>query len=127
MGPLIEDRRTGPAAAAALAAGVGCVVLGLLSVLCDASAELKRALEWWPPSGCLFGKVAVAVPAWLAAWFVLHRALRSREFCFDAVLVATGVLLLAGVLLTCPLFPNLFGSNGNQIWFPLEPNSFGNR
>src|SRR5512141_1426246 len=71
----VETRvATGEAAAAFLAGGIGCFILGLLVTLTEMPAlvGLKNALNWTNPVGPLSGKTGVAVIAFLLAWAVAH-------------------------------------------------------
>jgi len=72
-------RPSGPVAAAFVAAGVGSLVLGILTVLAEASEAAKGWLEFSASVGPLSGETILAVAAWLVAWAVLHAALRHRD------------------------------------------------
>ena len=104
LGPLPN----GPAAAAVLAAGIGCFALGLLTVLSTAFTPLANVLEFYRPTGPLTGVSTLAVVVWLIAWLVYHRLWREKQMRFTTVLVVTLVLILLGVIGTFPPFYNLF-------------------
>jgi hypothetical protein len=76
------SKPTGPGAAAALAAGLGVFVIGLITSLAEASASLKNSLAWYTPVGPLSGKMGVGVLAWLVAWIVLHNAWKTKPVNF---------------------------------------------
>lgn len=104
LGPLPN----GPAAAAVLAAGIGCFALGLLTVLSTAFPPLANVLQFYPPTGPLTGVSTLAVVVWLIAWLVYHRLWRHKQVRFTTVLVVTLVLIILGVIGTFPPFYNLF-------------------
>jgi fluoride ion exporter CrcB/FEX len=104
------ERSEGPAVAALLAVGIGAFVLGLLTTLAEASTTIREWLQLTDAVGPLSGKTTFAVIAWLAAWGVLHLALRERGRLTTGVLVTTGVLLAAGLVGTFPVFFELFAS-----------------
>lgn len=99
----------GAAAAAILAAGIGCFVLGLLTTLAAASTALNRALAFYGPAGPLSGKTTVAVLLWLIAWAVLHRWWRARQVNFARLFMATLILIALALLGTFPPFYEAFG------------------
>jgi hypothetical protein len=92
----------GPAAAAILAAGVGCAMLGILAFTADASAAIGRMLNFYNPTGTLSGVTTTAILVWLGVWLALHKSWHARSV--SAVWVNTAAFLLLGVglLLTCP-------------------------
>ena len=98
---------TGPGAAAVLAAGIGCLALGVLAPASDAVPWLDRAMRLWPPSGSLSGVSTSAVVIWLCAWFLLARRWRRRDIVLWPVTLAASVMLVAGLLLTFPPFMDL--------------------
>src|SRR3990170_2074689 len=102
------DKPFGPIAAAFLSAGVGGVVLGILVVLAEASSGIKDALELNSRVGPLSGKTIFAVVAWLVTWVVLHVVLKDKDPDAKKVFVWTGVLFGIAVLLTFPIFFQLF-------------------
>jgi hypothetical protein len=92
----------GPAAAAILAAGIGCLALGLIVPLAEAIPALKSALNWWNPAGPLVGKTLVPVLIWLVAWVGLHLAWQEREVDFGKIWKLTLVLIAIGFIGTFP-------------------------
>ena len=109
-----DDERTdigelpnGPAAAAILAAGIGCATVGILSFAGDASDATGRLLNIYNPTGTLSGVTTVAIIIWLLAWFALHRAWRTRTIAMVPVNVAAFALLAVGFVLTFPPFMDL--------------------
>ena len=78
----VQERPDGPAAAAMLAAGVGLFILGLLTVLNEASTAIHDWLESWEFGqgvGPLAGKTTVSVIVWALSWIVLAIGLRGRD------------------------------------------------
>ena len=102
-------RRTtpnGPAAAALIAATIGCLTIGLFTTITEYSKSINNALNWYKPTGPLAGKVGMGVIAWLAAWVVLYATLKDKDPRIKTIAVWTFVLLALGFALT---FPPIFG------------------
>jgi len=98
------DKPEGPVSAAIIAAGVGCLALGIFTTLAEASESVKEFFEWSVRVGPLSGKTISAVIVWLIAWAVLYAALRSRPFETRRAFVIALVLIGLGVLGTFPTF-----------------------
>ena len=101
---------TGEAAAAFLAGGIGCFVLGLFVTLTEMPAlvDLKNALNWNNPVGPLSGKTGVAIIAFLVSWGIAHFMMKERDVNLKTYVIVSGVLTLLGFLLTFPPFFELF-------------------
>ena len=101
---------TGEAAAAFLAGGIGCFVLGLLVTLAamPALVDLKNALNWSNPVGPLSGKTGVAIIAFLLSWGIAHVTMREKEVNLKTYVIVAGVLTALGFLMTFPPFFELF-------------------
>jgi hypothetical protein len=97
-----EPIALGPAAAAILAAGIGCLVLGLIVPLSEAIPALRNALNWWNPAGPLIGKTTVSVIIWLVAWGVLHMRWQAREVDFGMVWKLSLLFIAVGFIGTFP-------------------------
>jgi hypothetical protein len=104
------DRPFGPVAAAFLAAGIGAVVLGILTVLSEASDSVASALEWSKSVGPLMGKTVLTVIAFAVSWLILHVVLRDRDVDPRTVFTWTAVLVAVGLVLTFPPFFQLFAA-----------------
>ena len=102
------DKPFGPVAAAFLAAGLGALVLGILTTLAEANDGIASALEWSKSVGPLMGKTIVAVIAFVISWVVLHVVLRDKDLDTRKVFAWTAVLVAIGFLLTFPTFFQLF-------------------
>jgi hypothetical protein len=102
------DRPEGPIAAAILAGGIGCLTLGILTTLAEASTSIKDWLQWNDRVGPLSGKTAMAVIIWLVAWAVLHAIYRNKPFETRRALVISLVLVALGVVGTFPTFFQAF-------------------
>jgi fluoride ion exporter CrcB/FEX len=101
----LPDKPDGPAAAAMLAAAIGIFVLGLLTVLSEASVALHDWLETWELGrgvGPLAGKTTIAVIAWALSWLILGVALRRKDVNLEAWFTTFVVLGTLGVLGTFP-------------------------
>lgn len=108
----------GPVAAAFLAGGIGCLVLGVLVVAVEASADVSKALDFsknyglGSGVGALSGKAIVTILAFVVSWLIAHLALRGKEVDFTKFLVASLVLIAVGVALTFPPVFDLFAPKG---------------
>ena len=102
-----ETVLNGPAAAAILAAGMGCFILGILAVAGDGSKHLATLLTFYKPTGPLSGVSTVAIIVWLVAWLVLARLWKTKAVALAKVNTAAFVLLGIGLLLTFPPFADL--------------------
>ena len=100
---------TGPAAAAMIAAGIGCFTLGMLVILAHVSPAVAQALDWYLPAGPLSGKTGVAIGVWILTWFALDRLWARREVDLGGAWRWTMVLVGSGFLATFPPFFDLFG------------------
>jgi hypothetical protein len=101
----LESRPEGPAAAAILAAGIGMFVLGLLTVLSEASVGIHDWLSDWEFDqgvGPLAGKTIVAVIAWAVSWIVLGFAWRRKDVNLKTWFWVAFVLGALGFLGTFP-------------------------
>lgn len=100
----------GPPAASLIAAGIGAVTLGLFTTLAEASTGIKDFLQWNDRVGPLSGKTILAAIAYFASFLILGFASRGKTFALRSVLIAAGVLVLLGVLLTFPPIFQAFAS-----------------
>jgi len=99
----------GAVAAALLATGVACAVMGIVVVATNADPAFRALLtRVWSPGGPLPGKALVATLAGLASWIVLHWSLRGRGLSGTLVRRITFALIGVGVLGTFPPFYYLF-------------------
>ena len=102
------DKPFGPVAAVFLAAGIGAVVLGILTTLAEASEDIKAALEWSTSVGPLMGKTILATGAFFVSWGVLAAVMRERDPRPQTIFTWTAVLVAVGIVLTFPTFFQLF-------------------
>lgn len=109
-GTAATPKPNGPVAAAMLATGIGALVLGILTVLNEASEGIHDFLEWSERVGPLSGVTSLAVIAFVLSWGALYGGLRDRDLPWRPVIVATIVLLAIAVVLTYPPFFELFKS-----------------
>lgn len=91
-----ETLNSGPAAAAFLAAGIGALAMGSLTVL--TAFGLLATPDFYPPVGGLTGKVAIALGLWLIAWVVLHWRWSRPGMDLSRIWVPTLVMTGLGVL-----------------------------
>jgi len=100
----------GPFAAALLAAGIGCFLLGLLTTLAEASVGFRTFLNFYNPVGPLSGKTTYAVVLYAISWAVLGYLWKGRDNMVRVVLRPFVVLTLLGLLGTFPIFFELFAA-----------------
>lgn len=98
----VQDKADGPVAAAILAGGFGAFMLGIFTILAEASAGFKAFATLDAGVGSLSGKAVYTVIAWLAAWAGLHFALRTKHFDVSRALMIALVLIAIGVVATIP-------------------------
>ena len=103
-----DARIEGMAAAALLAAGVGALVLGLLTTLAEASTDTKDFLQFNDRVGPLSGKTIIAAAVYFGALLVFGLLWRKRELALRPVFIAAVVLLVLGFLGTFPTFFQAF-------------------
>jgi len=95
----------GSAAAAVLAAGVGCLALAVLAFAGDKSAAIKVGLNFYKPTGPLSGVTTLALVVWVVVWVILEVRWRSKA----GRVAGIGLGLLGlGLLLTFPPVVDLF-------------------
>jgi fluoride ion exporter CrcB/FEX len=104
----LQDKPDGPGAAMMISAGIGIFVLGLLTVLAEASTEVKDWLqkwEWDQGVGPLAGKTTIASIAYFASLLVLWLIWRRKDVNLKtAFYVGLGL----GVLGAVGTFPTFF-------------------
>ncbi len=103
-----ETESSGVAAAAFVAAGIGCMAVGLFTTLAAISEGVNDLLNWWGPAGPLTGKTGLALILWLVAWLVLHQLWKTKAVNFGRAFFATLVLIALGLIGTFPTFFELF-------------------
>lgn len=96
--------------AAMISAGIGCVALGLFTVLAEASASAKDFMNLNAAVGPLSGKTIFTVLVWLVVWLVLDRAMRNSKMLFDKAFRWTLIMVAIGVLGTFPIFYQAFAA-----------------
>jgi hypothetical protein len=100
----------GPIAAVLIAAGIGALVLGILTVWAEASVGFKESLAYNDRVGPLSGKTIWAAVAFVVSWVVLTLALRRRRVDLMKATAVSVVLLGLGYLGTFSPFFRIFES-----------------
>lgn len=95
-------------AAAILAASIGCLSLGILTVAGDASKSFAHHLIFYRPTGPLSGVTMIAIATWLLSWALLSRRWSARNVRLRPILSIAFALLAASLLLTFPPVIDLF-------------------
>lgn len=104
----VPDKPFGPVAAVFLSAGVGAVVLGILTTLSEASEGIKSALEWSKSVGSLSGKTIISSTVFFVMWGILHSTMKDKDLDPKKVFTWTAILVAIGIVLTFPTFFQLF-------------------
>lgn len=105
--PDVDTLPNGSAAAAILAAGIGCGTLGVLAFGADASPAIGSSLNIYNPTGTLSGVTTGAIIVWVVVWIVLNRLWHARTLGMLGINIAAFGLLAVGFLLTFPPFMDL--------------------
>ena len=106
--PQTDTKPNGPVAAAFIATGIACLVLGIFVTLNEFSPAVSSFLKFdanfgfGKGVGPLSGKVGMAVIAYVISWVVLHFLWRGKELNFGTVLLASLILVGLGFALTFP-------------------------
>ncbi|KVZ78616.1 hypothetical protein [Burkholderia ubonensis] len=106
-GAVPETIDNGPAAAAILAAGIGCFAVGLFALAGDASKAIAHFFTFYTPTGPLSGVTTSAIVVWLLSWFVLSRRWGTKSVALVRVTFVSLVLLALSMMLTFPPFMDL--------------------
>jgi hypothetical protein len=78
----LDERPDGPGAAVMMAAGIGIFVLGLFTLVSEASVSIHdwlESLEFGRGVGPLAGKTILGTVGFFASWIVLGIAWRTKE------------------------------------------------
>lgn len=97
----------GPVAAAMLAAGIGCLFLGIMTCLAENVTVIGNAINFYNPVGNLTGKTWIAFLAWFISWGILASKWKDQEVNFGKVYTATLILVALGIMMTFPPFFDL--------------------
>lgn len=102
----MEERNSalpnGAAAAAILAAAVGCGALGFLTAAAETIGSFRPLVTFYPPAGPLTGQSTVSVLVWLAVWAYLHSSWKTRQIEFGKIFLWTIVFLAGAIIGTFP-------------------------
>lgn len=104
---VVDTQENGPAAAAILAAGIGCFAVGVFALAGDAFPAIARFFTFYTPSGPLSGVTTSAIVVWLLSWFGLARRWHAKSVALGPVTTIAFILLTLSVLLTFPPFMDL--------------------
>lgn len=97
-----QELPNGAGAAAVLAAGIGSLVLGVLTMAGDKFPAVKSALIFYKPTGPLSGVTTLSILAWLGVWGALHVMWGKRDVSLKGIVMAAFGLLAVALLLTFP-------------------------
>jgi hypothetical protein len=99
-----QNLQNGAAAAAILAAGIGCAAFGIFKFLGDAFKGIANFFNFYGPAGPLSGVTISAVAVWLAAWFMLASLWDGHDVAVTRISLIAFILLALGFALTFPPF-----------------------
>ncbi len=97
-----SDKPNGPAMASILACAIGVFVIGIATILAEASEAVGHALGWVEPVGPLSGETGLGVIVWLVAWIVLNSTYKGKNVNADGIARWSWTLIILGLLLTFP-------------------------
>ncbi|RJQ56595.1 MAG: hypothetical protein C4521_00220 [Actinobacteria bacterium] len=97
-----------PVSAAFIAAGIGCLSLGVLQFVAEMSEPFNESLAFSQPLGPYSGKYVIAYALWLVSWAVLHLVTRRVLISMRVALIVTVVLAVVAAILLFPPFIGLF-------------------
>jgi hypothetical protein len=100
----------GAAAAAILAAAIGCFSIGIFGCLGDAFPALGQAFDFYHRTGPLSGVTTTSIVVWLIAWLILYRKWAGTTLRMRYVNIAAFLILAVGLLLTFPPFSDALQS-----------------
>lgn len=112
-GLVTEDKPDGPGAAMLISAGVGIFVLGLFTVLAEASTGIKDWLQTFEMGlgvGPLAGKVATGTIAYFLTLGALWALWRDKDVNLRRAFIIGCTLGVLGALMTFPTFFQLFAA-----------------
>lgn len=108
VSPETQALTNGPAAAAILAAAVGCFALATLAILGDKSIFVKSSLVFYQPTGPLSGVTTVAILIWLFTWAILEWRWSKKTVAAGRISAVALALLALSLILTFPPVGDLF-------------------
>jgi hypothetical protein len=100
----LPEKPNGPVVAVMLAAGIGALVLGILTTIASASESFAESLQYSDRVGPLSGKTLWSVAVFLVAWGGLTALLRGRSVAWRTAVWALVILVGLGILGTFPTF-----------------------
>ncbi len=112
-GLISEDKPDGPGAAMLISAGVGIFVLGLFTVLAEASTGIKDWLQTFEMGlgvGPLAGKIAMGTIAYFVSLGGLWALWRNKDVNLRSAFIIGCALGALGALMTFPTFFQLFAA-----------------
>jgi hypothetical protein len=92
----------GAAAAAILAAGVGCLSVSVCAWLGDAIPTIAHLFNWYPPTGPLSGVSTTAITLWLIVWVTYHRRWKGKTVPMGVIGTISMICMGVGFLLSYP-------------------------
>ena len=106
--PAATEKPNGPVAAVLIAAGIGALVLAILTVWSEAREGFAESLEYSTRVGPLSGKTIWAAVAFVVSWIALGFGLRRRNVDLRKATILAVVLLALAYVGTFSEFFMLF-------------------
>ena len=103
----LADKPDGPGAAMMISAGIGIFVLGLLTVISEASTGANKWLakwQWGVGVGALAGKSTLAALAYVVSLIVLWVVWRAKDINLKMAFYSGLALGIIGAICTYPTF-----------------------
>lgn len=104
----LREKPDGPGAAAMIAAGLGVFIMGLFTVLAEASVGIHdwlESLDFGQGVGPLAGKTILASAGFFVSWLIFGIALRDKEVYLPKWFwVAVGLGVVGAVMMFPPVF-----------------------
>lgn len=104
-----NEKEAKSAVAALLAAGIGCLAMGIVTTLSEALKPVADMLNLYKPTGPLSGKSLAAIVVWLFAWAAASRLAQKKQINVGRWLTFAFISVGIGLVMTFPPFFDLFG------------------
>lgn len=106
----VSTKAFGPAAGFLLAAGIGSLSLGIITLISEVNASFASSITYNNGVGPLSGKTIWAAAIYVVAAVVLPAVMWRRNPPASLVYWATGIMIAAGLVMTFPTVWQLFGA-----------------
>lgn len=104
---MIQNSNTitnGRGAAAILAAGLACFLIGSLSLISSMFPAASKIFTFYAPTADISGISTIAIVSWLVVWRILFQTWHNKTVRIVWVNLFAFLMLVVGLFLTCPFF-----------------------